>query len=136
MTGEEQKPSAEIKDGRIEYSFKCGIIAWQEELTLGQDELLAGLIGRVAISDTDEIKLSDLIGLLVKDKLLSKFLNIILLQEENKETDYSLLKNSELRAVVSDFFILNPAVRSILQTLDTALTSSQMNPTTSGTEQS
>jgi hypothetical protein len=138
LSNEDLKPSSEIADGKIEYKFKCGISAYQEELTLGQDERLAEVLGSLRISDSEEIKLSDLLGVLVKDKLMNKFLNIILLKKDgtSEETDYSLLKNSELRAVVSDFFILNPAVKSLLQILDDALISKKTSLNTSGTEQS
>ena len=138
LSEEKQKPSSEIKNGKIEYSFKCGIKAYQEELTLEQDEKLADILTAINMSDVAEMKLTDIFKILVKEKLVNKFLNVVLIQKEKKgkDAEFSGLKNSELQAVVSDFFILNPTVKSLLQTLGAALSSKRMSPNTSGTEQS
>ncbi len=138
LSGEKQKPSSEIKDGKIEYTFKCGINAYQEELTLEQDERLAELLTAVSVPDASEMKLTDLFKILVKEKLINKFLKVILISKDksDKDSDFSRLKNSELQAVVSDFFILNPTVKSLLQSLGVALSSRKTSLSTSDTEQS
>lgn len=123
-----------MKDGKIEYKFKCGIEAYQEELTLEQDEKLTVILSSINITDSD-IKIKEVFDVIATEKIINKFLNIILTAKD-KDTDYSKLKNSELRAVVDDFFILNPAVKSLLQTLDGALNSKRTNRSTFFTEQS
>lgn len=47
------EPSAEVVNGRISYSFACGVEAYQEELTLGQDEQLVGVLMGLDISGVD-----------------------------------------------------------------------------------
>lgn len=129
---EEMKPSSLPVDGKIRYKFQCGIEAHQEELNLGQDEKLTGILLGFDMNsfsfETTSIK--DLINTLVKEKSLTKILEIILIPESNVKPDYSQLKNSELQNVFGDFFSLNPTVINWLRTIGGGLTSLPRTPST------
>lgn len=99
------------KNNQIEYSFKCGIKAYQEELTLKQDRQINDLIkglDKNLMKDFTKIQFTELINILFEKDLLNKLLNIIL---HTNNADYSNLSNSELEQVVTDFFTLNPTLK-------------------------
>lgn len=132
-------PSAEVVNGRISYTFASGVNAYQEELTLGQDEELVGIMMSLDIAgiDVEKTKLSEIIGKLVSDQLLYKLLQVVLIIPDSGDKvsveQLRQLRNSELQAVVGDFFSLNPTARDWLKTIGSGLISGQ---TTSGTESS
>ena len=125
QTKQEIKPSSEVIDGRISYKFQCGIEAHQEELNLQQDEKLTSVLLGFDLNSfsLENTSIKDLINTLVKEKALNKILEIILHPSGNEKQDYSLLKNSELQTVFSDFFSLNPTALNWLKTIGKGLTS-------------
>lgn len=133
----EDKPSSQPINGKIRYTFHCGIEAHQEELNLEQDEKLTGILLGFDVNsfslETTSIK--DLIGVLIKEKSLIKILEIILIPGNNENPDYSQLKNSELNNIFGDFFSLNPTVMNWLKTIGTGLTSLPQTPSTGSSSQ-
>lgn len=137
FTNKDQKiiPSSEPIDGKIMYTFQNGLVAYQEELNLDQDEKLTGiLVGFDLNAFSLENSIKDLIETIIKEKALLRVLKIILLPEsEQSDLDDSLkgLKNSELQKVFNDFFSLNPTVINWLKTIGKDLTSLRQTPSTS-----
>lgn len=136
---EEPKPSQEPVDGKIRYSFSNGLECRQEELTLGQDEKLVEIMMGLELSgvDLENTKLRDIISQLLNENLLYKMLQVALIAEP-AEAEISIeqlksLKNSELEAVIRDFFSLNPTARDWFRTIGSGLTSGK---TTTGTSNS
>lgn len=125
QTKQEIKPSSGVIDGRISYKFQCGIEAHQEELNLQQDEKLTSVLLGLDLNSfsLENTSIKDLINTLVKEKALNKILDIILHPSGKEKQDYSLLKNSELQTVFSDFFSLNPTALNWLKTIGKGLTS-------------
>ncbi|MBV6480205.1 MAG: hypothetical protein HGGPFJEG_03057 [Ignavibacteria bacterium] len=116
MFKEKTAPSKVPVDGKIHYKFKCGFIAWQEELNLQQDEELAKVLLNINIAYLNENSdIKSLLGLLMQEKILNKVLNIILISNDCSEVNYDLLKNSELEVVFKDFFSLNPTAMKLLK---------------------
>lgn len=96
---------------RKNYNFKCGIKAYQEELTLKQDIQINNLIKELdknLMKDITKIEISQVLNMLFENDLLNKLLNIVL---HTENADYSELTNSELEQVVNDFFSLNPSLK-------------------------
>lgn len=85
--------------------------AYQEELTLGQDEELVGVLMGLDISgvDMDKTALKEIIGKLLNDNVLYKLLQVVLIIPGNEEKmpveKLKQLRNSELQAVIGDFFL-------------------------------
>lgn len=117
------------------YKFFCGLEASQEELTLEQDYRIMDLIKSVNLSDLGNTTIADLIKTLSENKLIEKFLSIIFSVEiEDDIKSFSKLKNSELKEIVTDFFILNPIALELLQALRSAADTSIMSPQSSDSE--
>lgn len=137
--GKDPEPSSEVVNGRISYSFACGVEAYQEELTLGQDEQLVGVLMGLNISDIDieKTQIKDVIGKLLSDNVLYKLLQVVLIipgsEDKMPVEKLKQLRNSELQAVIGDFFSLNPTARDWLKTIGSGLISGQ---TTTGTSNS
>jgi len=129
--GKDPAPSAEVVNGRISYTFANGVNAYQEELTLGQDEELVGVLMGLDISgvDMDKTALKEIIGKLLNDNVLYKLLQVVLIIPGNEEKmpveKLKQLRNSELQAVIGDFFSLNPTARDWLKTIGSGLISGQ-----------
>lgn len=133
---EEPKPSQEPVDGKIRYKFSNGLECRQEELTLGQDEKLVEIMMGLELSgvDLENTKLRDIISQLLSENLLYKMLQVVLIAEHT-DKDFTRgginidrlrsLKNSELEAVIKDFFSLNPTARDWLKTIGSGLISGQ-----------
>lgn len=125
------------------YTFSNGVTASQDELTIEQDYKLMDLLSELGIGEGKELletPIRDIIGKLVKNDLLSKFLRIIL-RVENQNTDltpvnWKKLKNSELQEVINDFFSLNPLVPQLLRGLGSGLGISTLNTMSSDSEKS
>jgi len=107
---------------RKKYKFSNGIRAYQEELNGEQDFQVADLFAKMEIGDLDmsTLKLKELFGIF-KDKkdFVNNFFNIILTTQPASDQvigniDFLKLKNSEMRAVIEDFFTLNPGSRTLL----------------------
>jgi len=132
-SGKDIKPSVDPINGKIHYSFQCGIKAYQEELNLDQDTEMTDLMLGFDINSfsLEKSSIKDLIDMLLKEKALSKILDIILIQPEDAPyTDYGKLKNSELAKIFSDFFSLNPTAINWLKTIGSGLTSISQTPST------
>lgn len=142
------KPSSKPdRDGRIHYQFQCGLKACQSELTIEQDEKLTELILKVEISELNKMTIEDIVNALVKAKLITSFLSIILEGLSAQRDEYSVsfsedtdpglgkITNSELDTIAKDFFTLNPKVIEWLKTFGDVLTSGLMTQNTSDTEQ-
>lgn len=122
----------------IEYNFRCGITAWQEELTLKQDKKLAKLLGKInkdKFADLSKVQISEFLDLLLNENLLDEALNIILnvsvpAPEPGELCDFSDLTNTELESVVVDFFTLNPTLKKWLGISKNAPAGGLMNPST------
>lgn len=125
----EPQPSSEVVNGRICYSFACGVEAYQEELTLGQDEELVGVLMALDISgvDLEKTQIKEIIEKLLSDNLLHKLLQVILvipgMEQKIPVEKIKQLRNSELQAVIGDFFSLNPTARDWLKTIGSGLIS-------------
>jgi hypothetical protein len=129
-------PSTEPIDGKITYQFQNGLVCYQEELSLGQDEQLVGILMNLELAGTDleNTKLKEIISRLLNDNLLYKMLQVVLISAEEKEIeteDLKSLKNSELEAVIKDFFSLNPTARDWFRTIGSGLTSGKTPSDTS-----
>jgi hypothetical protein len=135
----EPQPSSEVINGRICYSFACGVEAYQEELTLGQDEELVGVLMELDIEgvDLEKTQIKEIIEKLLSDNLLHKLLQVILvipgMEQKIPVEKIKQFRNSELQAVIGDFFSLNPTARDWLKTIGSGLISGQ---TTTGTSNS
>ena len=121
---EEIKPSADLIDGRISYKFRNGLEAYQEEFDTDQNEKLVQVLMQLNTESLSKelsvVQVSDIINLLIKENLITKILDIVLLRKKfGTEEDNKLLrslKNSELLNVVNDFFSLNPTVITLFKT--------------------
>lgn len=125
------------------YKFSNGITASQEELTIEQDYMLMDLLSELGIGEGQDLlntPIKDIIGKLVKNDLLSKFLDIILnvneTQADQLPGNWLKLKNSELQEVITDFFTLNPLVLQLLKTFGSGLGTTNTNTTLSNSEPS
>lgn len=117
------------------YKFSCGLQAAQEELTLEQDYRIMDLIKSVNLADIGNTTIVDLIKTLSENKLIEKFLSIIFsIDSEEEVQKFSSLKNSELKEIITDFFILNPIAMDLLRTLSIAADTSIMNPQSSDSD--
>jgi len=117
------------------YKFSCGLEASQEELTLEQDYKIMDLIKSVNLSDLSNTTIADLIKTLSENKLIEKFLSIIfLIDDEEKIKTFAKLRNSELREIVTDFFILNPVALDLLQALRSAADTMTTSPQSLGSD--
>lgn len=118
-----------------QYKFSCGLEASQEELTLEQDYRVMDLIKSVNLSDLGNTSIADLIKTLSENKLIEKFLSIIFLTDSEDEIKkFSKLKNSELKEVITDFFILNPIALDLLRALRSAADMTTMSPLSSDSD--
>jgi hypothetical protein len=124
---------------RKTYKFSNGLEAQQEELTLEQDYKLAELIGELKLDNLDELsqlRVKDVLKLLVNENVVEKFLNIILVTASNSQGSFKTLRNSEVKQVVEDFFTLNPLLSSAFKILNSAPDTPTMNPKSSSLEES
>ena len=107
-----------MENTKKKYKFSNDLECAQDELTLEQDYKVMDLIKSVNLSDIQNITIADLIKLLSENKLIEKFLSIIFgIEDESKIKSFSKLKNSELKEVITDFFILNPIALDLLRAL-------------------
>ncbi len=107
-----------MEDTKKKYKFSNDLECTQDELTLEQDYKVMDLIKSANLSDIQNITIADLIKLLSENKLIEKFLSIIFgIEDEAKIKSFSKLKNSELKEVITDFFILNPIALDLLRAL-------------------
>lgn len=108
---------ADKTEQRKEYHFKCGITAAQEECNLLQDKKLLLIVKELDFKDTDslkEMKIADIINLLLGKEIIEKVLDVILIdikQEGKVKTGWYNLKRSELVEVFEDFFTLSPVLK-------------------------
>lgn len=117
------------------YKFFCGLQASQEELTLEQDYRIMDLIKSVNLTDLGAATIADLIKTLSENKLIEKFLGIIFsIESEEEIKNFTRLKNSELKEVVTDFFILNPIALDLLRALRSAADMTTTNPLSSDSD--
>lgn len=97
------------------YKFSNGLECYQDELTLEQDIKLTQLFSKIDLQNIADVKIIDLITLISRENIIPDLLRIILLSETViDETRFMSLKNSELKGVIEDFFILNPLVKDAL----------------------
>jgi len=107
-----------LTNGRAVYEFNNGLKCYQEELNVGQDEQLVSLLANVETSklDMNATEVRELVRTLVSEQILYKLLKVILVSDaEIDEEQLKTLKTSELQRIITDFFILNPAVKSWLK---------------------
>ena len=70
-----------------------------------------------------------------QNKLIEKFLSIIFdITDEEKIKSFSKLKNSELKEVITDFFILNPIALDLLRVLRNVADTEILNQKSSSSE--
>lgn len=118
-----------------QYKFSCGLEASQEELTLEQDYQIMDLIKSVNLNDLSATTIAELIKMLSENKLVEKFLSIIFsITGEEYIKSFAKLKNSELKEVVADFFILNPIALDLLRALRSAADTTKMSPQSSDSD--
>lgn len=117
------------------YTFSNGIKATQDELTIEQDYKLMELLLELGVEEGQDIlktPLKNIVKVLVKNDLASKFFGIILQTEADQpEADWKKLKNSEVEEVMTDFFSLNPVVHQLLKNFGRNQDTSNMNMTSS-----
>lgn len=139
----EIKPSAEVLNGRINYSFLNGLKAYQEQLNLEQDielsKIFSDLMGVEVSSAVGNPSgfIQDIFKKLNREKRILSILKIILIQEDGSEIqDDKLLslKNSEIENICMDFFSLNPTLISWLKTIGKEVISMMMMKSTKNTE--
>ncbi len=124
-----------MEDTKKKYKFSNGLECSQDELTLEQDYKVMDLIKSVNLSDIQNITIADLIKLLSENKLIEKFLSIIFdITDEEKIKSFSKLKNSELKEVITDFFILNPIALDLLRVLRNVADTEILNQKSSSSE--
>lgn len=126
------------------YTFSNGIIASQDELTIEQDFQLMELLMELGLEEGQDIlktPLKNILKILVKNNLVSRFFNIILrIEADHPEANWIKLKNSEVEEVMTDFFSLNPMLSQLLisfgknpDTLNMSMTSSNSKETAENT---
>lgn len=124
-----------MEDTKKNYKFSNDLECSQDELTLEQDYKVMDLIKSVNLSDIQNITIADLIKLLSENKLIEKFLSIIFgIEDEAKIKSFSKLKNSELKEVITDFFILNPIALDLLRALRNVADTEILNQKSSSSE--
>lgn len=124
-----------MEDTKKKYKFSNDLECTQDELTLEQDYKVMDLIKSVNLSDIQNITIADLIKLLSENKLIEKFLSIIFgIEDEAKIKSFSKLKNSELKEVITDFFILNPIALDLLRALRNVADTEILNQKSSSSE--
>jgi len=124
-----------MEDTKKNYKFSNDLECSQDELTLEQDYKVMDLIKSVNLSDIQNITIADLIKLLSENKLIEKFLSIIFgIEDESKIKSFSKLKNSELKEVITDFFILNPIALDLLRALRNVADTEILNQKSSSSE--
>lgn len=124
-----------MEDTKKKYKFSNDLECTQDELTLEQDYKVMDLIKSVNLSDIQNITIADLIKLLSENKLIEKFLSIIFgIEDEAKIKSFSKLKNSELKEVITDFFILNPIALDLLRALRNVAGTEILNQKSSSSE--
>lgn len=93
------------------------------------------LIKSVNLTDLGAATIADLIKTLSENKLIEKFIGIIFsIESEEEIKNFTRLKNSELKEVVSDFFILNPIALDLLRALRSAADMTTTNPLSSDSD--
>lgn len=93
------------------------------------------LIKSINLTDLGSTTIADLIKTLNENKLVEKFLSIIFsIDSEDDIKNFSKLKNSELKEVVTDFFILNPIALDLLRALRSAADMTTTNPLSSDSD--
>lgn len=124
-----------MEDTKKKYKFSNDLECTQDELTLEQDYKVMDLIKSANLSDIQNITIADLIKLLSENKLIEKFLSIIFgIEDEAKIKSFSKLKNSELKEVITDFFILNPIALDLLRALRNVADTEILNQKSSSSE--
>jgi hypothetical protein len=124
-----------LEENTKQYRFSCGLETSQEELTLEQDYMIMDLIKSVNLTDPGSTTVAGLIKTLSENKLIEKFLSIIFsIDAEEEMKSFSKLKNSELKEVITDFFILNPIALDLLRALRSAADTTTMNPQSSDSD--
>lgn len=124
-----------MEDTKKKYKFSNDLECTQDELTLEQDYKVMDLIKSANLSDIQNITIADLIKLLSENKLIEKFLSIIFgIEDEAKIKSFSKLKNSELKEVITDFFILNPIALDLLRVLRNVADTEILNQKSSSSE--
>ncbi|HCA42131.1 MAG TPA: hypothetical protein DEP28_02645 [Bacteroidetes bacterium] len=118
-----------MSDEQIKKSYDIGNkLFFQEELNLGQDIQLTELLQETSLeefSNVDNMNVAQLIKLISKENLITKFLRIILFNNEGNslsDEDCFKIKNSQLELIINDFFSLNPSVKNLLMSISKALT--------------
>lgn len=121
-----------VTPGRVEYEFQNGLKAAMVETDLVQDTALMEIIGGIKLSDwksISDVDFNKLHGYLKEEKYLHKFLDIILIEKAHPSVTskgesfwplYDSLKSTELEAIQTDFFALNPKFKQMLLYLGTA----------------
>jgi len=120
---------------RKEYNFKCGLKAYQEELSLEQDHKLAKIFKEHNIDSLGKLASGDfenLLQILNEENLIERILQVILIEvtaAENttgRATEIGIstiqkLKNREVKQVFVDFFTSHPEAQIILNYLNEIL---------------
>jgi len=119
------------KPGSISYELNNGLKCAQMELNLKQDDELMKLLKDFNFDDVKEgnVRIKTVLDFLINNNALIIFLRIILSLDETV-TDETILKinNSEMLAVINDFFLLNPGTMQLFRHLQqTAVITNMMN---------
>lgn len=110
---------------------------FQQELNLGQDEQISLLLDELDIKnleDFNQMSINNLIRLLLGKSLLVRFFAIILLPEnqvnsELSDAELKKIPNSLAMEIIEDFFTLNAELLNTLKNLLGGLVGTKATPT-------
>jgi hypothetical protein len=126
-----QQNNAEIThdvspEKRIKYYHIKDSIFYQEPLTLRKDQKIFEAISGVGLKDLSDISkmtIAEIVNLLFKSNILTKIIRILLdpvppVGHDSYLTDDDILDltNDTIQEIISDFFMLNPALMKLLKT--------------------
>ncbi len=111
---------------------------YTQELTIEQDELIAGVLQEVgidSITDIRNVRLDNLLGAIREKRLLRRALSILLIpvnevfDENNVDAVSELVKkatNTQVKAVLQDFLAKNPELQGLWSSISAPETPKEM----------
>jgi hypothetical protein len=114
-------------DKKFKTYFIKGYSFSQKPLTLRKDQKIFEAISSVGLKDLSDISsmtIAEIVNLLFKSNILSQIIRIILDLDnpdpvkpfELSDDDILDLTNDTIQEIISDFFMLNPALMKLLKT--------------------
>lgn len=124
---------------RIDYNFKCGIKAAQQEPTYKQDKKTLAILKRLEIGevkDINDIQFAKILNLILEQDIVLELVESVLIEVEKPEgITFSELTRAEIIQVIRDFFTFSPELVKLFghgklaQALKPVLTNGTKNTT-------